>query len=184
MDGQFYLDSRGPFLVTDGPSVSLATTYKAVLPAASLPALGSNYFGFVGKQVRIRIWGHLTTVATPGNMQAAIFWGSGADNTGTNLAASAAVALTANQSLMSFEWDILVKCRSIGATGSLLCHGMFNANVAVLSSTLQPVLIPASNASAVTVDLTANNVVSPQFLRSGSTAEAIMAHDMTWEALN
>jgi hypothetical protein len=45
-------------------------------------------------------------------------------------------------------------------------------------------LIPASVPAAVTVDLTANNVISPQFLRSGSTAETLQVHDVSYEALN
>ena len=61
---------------------------------------------------------------------------------------------------------------------------MFNANVGVIASTLQPVMMPASAPAQVTVDLTQNFVLSPQALRSGSTAESMQVHEFTYEALN
>jgi len=184
MDGPFYVDSRAPFNVTDAASVTLLTTALALLPSANLPVLGSNYFNYVGKAVRMRLWGRITTAATPGNMTALLYWGTNAAANGTVIAQSAAVALTASQTNLTWEWDMLVRCRSLGATGSLIGFGMFNANVAVLGSTLQPVMIPASVPAAVTVDLTQNFFLSPQFMRSGSTAESIQVQEFTFEALN
>jgi hypothetical protein len=186
MDGPFYVDTRSPHISTDVASVTLAATNKALVPIANLPILGSNYFSYVGKAVRMRLYGRITTGATPGNMQAAILWGNGADANGTVIAQTAAVALTATQTSLTWEWDIFVRCRTLGGAGvgSLIAHGMFNANVAVLASTLQPVMMPASAPAAVLVDLTVANVLSPQFLRSGSTAEAMQVHEFLFEALN
>jgi hypothetical protein len=184
MDGPFWVDLRAPHISADVASVTLAATYKAMVPIANLPVLGSNYFSYVGKAVRIRTYGRLTTGATPGNMQIGLLWGTGADANGTTIAQSAATALTATQSNLTWECDMVVRCRALGVTGSLIAHGMFNANVAILASTLQPVMIPASAPAAVTVDLTQNFVLSPQFLRSGSTAEALQVHELTFESLN
>ena len=184
MDGPFWVDLRAPHINADVASVTLATTYKAALPVANLPVLGSNYFGYVGKCVRLRVWGQITTGATPGNIQAGVYWGTGADANGTIIVQSAATALTASQTNLSWELDLLIRCRALGVSGSLIGHGMLNANVAVVASTLQPVMLPASAAAAVTVDLTQNFVLSPQILRSGSTAESLIVHDFTYEALN
>jgi hypothetical protein len=85
---------------------------------------------------------------------------------------------------MTWRLEMMVRCRSLGATGSLIATGMFSANPAIIASTNQPVMIPASTAAAQTVDLTANNVLSPQFARSGSTAEALQVHEFAFEALN
>lgn len=184
MDGPFWVDLRAPHISADIAAVTLSTTAKGIVPIANLPILGSNYFGYVGKIIRMRIWGRMSTGATPGNITAAIYWGTGADANGTVIATTAATALSASQTNLTWEWDIAVRCRALGATGSLIGHGMFNANVGLVASTLQPVMMPASAPAAVTVDLTQNFVLSPQVLRSGSTAESIQVHEFTYEALN
>ena len=184
MDGPFYVDSRTPFISADAGSVTLAATAKAVIPLANIPVLGANYFSFVGKAMRITLFGRMTTAATPGNGSWDIYWGTGADANGTVLASSAALALTASQSNMSWRLECIVRCRALGASGSLLVTGEWRANVAVLATSLQPSLIPATAAAATTVDLTAANVISPQFKRSGSTAETMQVHDVLYESLN
>ena len=184
MDGPFWVDLRAPHIAADVASVTMATTMKAVAPIANLPVLGSNYFGFVGKAVRMRIWGQMTTGATPGNLTGSLYWGTGADANGTAVVSFNATALAASQTNISWEWDIFVRCRAIGATGSLISHGMFNANVALIASTLQPVMMPASAAASTGVDLTQNFVLSPQLARSGSTAESLIVHEFTFEAMN
>ncbi|MBA0085175.1 MAG: hypothetical protein HRJ53_09275 [Acidobacteria bacterium Pan2503] len=131
----------------------------------------------------MRIWGQMTAVATPGNITALLYWGTGADANGTILGTTAATALTAGTAL-SWELDLLIRCRTLGSGGALITHGMLNANVSLIASTLQPVMIPASSAAAVTVDLTANNVMSPQMIASGSAGSAVIVHDYTYEALN
>lgn len=184
MDGPFYIDSRAPHINADVAAVTLSTTALPLVPIANLPVLGTNYFGWIGKCVRMRLWGRITTGATPGNMTAALYWGNGTAANGTIIVQSAATALTASQTNLTWEWDLIVRCRALGATGALIGHGMFNANVGVLASTLQPVMLPASAPAQVTVDLTAANVLSPQFLRSGSTAESMQVHECVFEAVN
>jgi hypothetical protein len=186
MDGAFYRDLREPFIGTDPSAVTLAATYKALVPVSNLPPLGTHYFGRIGKKVRIRLFGRMTTALTPGNMQIAIFYGTGADANGVNLQASAAVALSASQTNLSWEAEFTVHCRSLGSAGTLFADGKFLCNNALIASTLQPVMIPAS-AAAVSgaCDLTsATLVLSPQMLRSGSTAESVTVHDLEFEALN
>lgn len=186
MDGPFWVDLRAPHMDADVASVTLSTTNKAIIPVANLPPLGSNYFGYRGKAVRMRIWGQMTAVATPGNLGLGLYWGNGTDANGTNIlnvAASAASALTAGTAL-SWEWDIFIRCRAMGATGSLIAHGMFNANPSLIAASLQPLLLPASAAAAVTCDLTANNVISPQLAASGSAGTAVVVHEYTFEAMN
>ena len=184
MDGPFYVDTRAPHINADIAAVTLAATAKALVPVANLPVLGSNYFGYVGKACRMRLWGRMTTGATPGNMTAQIMWGNGADANGTIIAATAATALTASQTNLTWEWDIFVRCRALGISGALISHGMFNANVGLVASTLQPVLMPASAPAQVTVVLSLAFVFSPLFIRSGSSAETMQVHEATFEALN
>lgn len=185
MDGPFFLDLREPFNAADIASVTLATTDKALYPPSNFPVLGGQYFARIGKKLHIRLFGRITTAATPGNLTIDIYYGDGTDANGVLLASSAAFALTASQTNLSWELDVIVHCRSIGSTGTLFVTGMFNANVAVVASTLQPVMIPAS-APAVSgaCDLTAAKIISVQFKRSGSTAETVQVHDLEVIAKN
>jgi len=184
-DGLFYNDLRTPFITTDIAAVTLAATNKALYPVENFPALGGQYFGFLGKKIRIRLFGRITTGATPGNLTVGVLYGTGADANGVVLASSAAVALTASQTNLSWQMEIYAHCRKTGATGNLFVTGRFQANIGVLGSTLQPVLIPASApATSGNCDLTAALILSCQALRSGSTAETMQVHDMEVVALN
>lgn len=184
-DGIFYNDLREPFMAADQAAVTLATTDKALYSASAFPVLGGQYWSRVGKKMRIRAFGKITTVLTPGNLTFDIYYGSGADATGTILASSATVALTASQTNLSWMIDFYVHCRSTGSTGTLFCDGIAYFNNAVVANTLQPLLIPASAAVvSSSVDLTAANIISLQFKRSGSTVETMTVQDLEVIALN
>lgn len=184
-DGQFYNDLREPFISVDQAAVTLAATAKALYPAGAFPVLGGQYWARVGKKMRIRLFGRMTTGATPGNGSFNVYYGTGADANGTLLMTGTPVALVANGTNLSWECEIFVHCRSTGSAGTLFVTGSAKFNVGLLLSTLAPMMLPAS-APAVSggVDLTAANIISVQFLRSGSTAEAMTVHDMEVLALN
>jgi hypothetical protein len=181
-DGNFYVDSRGPFIVADSAALTLSTSNQALLPLGNLPVLGSNYW-WAGKLVRIRMFGRITSGSTPGTVTFSLWWGSGAGANGTSLVSSAAITLVASQTCMSFEMELYVRCRAIGGSGvgSLLATGKIMFNSAVVATNLQ--MIPASAPAAVAVDLTAANVLSPQVL-SSTTTDSITIHEFSFEAMN
>ncbi len=184
-DGPFYVDSRAPFISADVPAVTLAATNKALIPVDNIPVLGSNYFSYIGKGLRIRLFGRMTTGATPGNGQFALYYGTGADANGVVVCQSSALALGVSGTNLSWMAELIVRCRTMGATGTLFGTGIFCPNVGLIASTLQPVMIPASApAASASVNLTSALVLSPQFNRSGSTAETMQVHDVSYEALN
>jgi len=184
-DGIFYWDTREPFNTGDQTSVTLSTTAKALIPAAASPVFGGQYWSRIGKKVRLRLFGRMTTVTTPGNGTVNIFYGSGADNTGTSVVSSAAKALSASQTNLSWDLEVYVHARTLGATGTLFGTGKILYNVALMASTVQPQMIPDSApAASGSVDLTAANIISPQYLRSGSTAETMQVHDVEITACN
>lgn len=178
-DGLFYNDLREPHFISDLSPVTLATTAKALYTTSDFPNL-AGYFLRPGKKLRIRLFGKITTAATPGNGSFDIYWGSGADANGTILASSAALALTASQTNLSWELEVAVRCITKGSAGALRCRGIWSANVSVLASTLQPAMIPASANADVSVDLSPSisNIISVQFKRSGSTAETMAVQDL------
>jgi hypothetical protein len=184
MDGPFWVDTRAPHIAADIAAVTLATTFKAIVPPANLPVLGSNYFGYIGKACRMKMFGRMTAVASPGNLGIALYWGTGADANGTaiiSVAAAAAQALTAGTNL-TFELEFLVRCRAQGASGALIGHGMLSANPLLVASSLQPIMMPASAPAPVTVDLTQNFVLSPQL--ANTAGSSVQIHEYVFEAIN
>lgn len=185
MDGAFYNDLRTPFISADVAAVTLATTAKALYTASNFPVLGGQYFVMVGKKLKIRLFGRMTTGATPGNGSFNVYYGTGADANGVALMTGTPVALVANGTNLSWTAEIYVHCRSTGSAGTLFCTGYAQFHVGLLLSTLAPMLLPASApVVSAACDLTAANIISVQFLRSGSTAETMQIHDMEVVAMN
>jgi hypothetical protein len=184
-NGSFFNDTRAPFVVVNPAAVTLATTAKALYTASQFPTLGGNYFNYPGKKLRIRLFGQITTAATPGNGSFNVYYGSGADATGVLLMTGTPVALTAAQTNLAWEAEVIVTCITTGSTGTLKCSGHARFNVGVIASTLQPIMLPAS-APAVSgaCDLTAANIISVQYLRSGATVETMQVTDMEVISLN
>ena len=186
-DGIFYHDTRTPFVAADVAAVTLAATAKALYPVGAFPALGAGYFNqFLGKAIRIKLFGRITTVLTPGNGSFDVYFGTGADANGTILASSGALALSPSQTNVSWqvELDVTVRKLNDASSGALLVTGKADFNVGVLASTLAPMLIPATAPAQVTVDLSSSNIISVQFKRSGSTVETMQVHDMSVISLN
>ncbi len=182
MDGPFYNDLRSPFTAADVASVTLLSTDLPLYPIANFPVLGSNYFSYVGKKLKIRMFGRMTTVATPGNGTWDIWFGDGTAAQGTLIQSSAALALAANQTNIAWRAEFDIVCRVFGSSGALLCTGA--AHMGTLLTTNIPVLIPLTAPAQVTTDLTVARIVSVQFKRSGSTAETMQVHDMDVIAMN
>lgn len=181
-DGLFYVDHRTPFISADAASVTIGAANKALVPVANLPVLGSNYFSFVGKAVRIRMFGRISTAAAAGTQTFTYLWGTGADANGIAIMSSAAITPSNSQTNLSWMSEVIIRCRSMGATGTLFGTGFMIFNEAVVAA---KVMIPASApAASASLDLTAANVISPQVLATTSTTNTMTVHDFMLEALN
>jgi hypothetical protein len=184
-DGLFYQDSREPFFVSNLSAVTLSTTAKALYTASNFPNLGGQYFARPGKRLGIYASGAITTAVTPGNGSFDIYYGTGADANGVILASSAALALTASQTNLTWWIELMIRCITTGSAGTLEVSGRWGANVGVLAGSLQPACIPASAAApSAGVDLTASLIPSVQFKRSGSTVETMDVRDLLVTAYN
>lgn len=173
-----------PLVSVDEAAVTLAVTNKALIPTARYQ-LGPQYFNKVGRKLRIRAFGKITTVLTPGNMTISLLFGTGADANGVNLASSAPFALTASQTNLSWNVEFYVHARTLGATGTLFATGWAEFNPGVVASSLQPIMVPASAAVvSAAVDLTGVLIPSLQVLRSGSTAETMTVQDYDISPMN
>lgn len=186
-DGLFYVDSRAPHISADVAAVTIIATYKALVPVANLPVLGSNYFSFIGKAVRIRMFGRWTTAAAAGTQTMSLLWGTGADANGSGSPLLSTPVITPTNSLVntSWMWEAIIRCRAMGAAGSLMCDGTFKyLNSLTLTTAAVEYMLPVTAPAAVTADLTASNVISPQALATTSTTNTMQVHDFLFEALN
>lgn len=181
-DGLFYNDLREPFLSVAPGAVTLAATAKALYTASNFPVLGAGYFGRIGKKVKIRLFGVITTALTPGNGSFNVYYGTGADANGVVLMTGTPVALVASRTADTWELEIVVTCRTTGAAGTLLCNG--HATFAESVMVAHQLLPAATGAVSGACDLTAALIISVQFLRSGSTVETMQVLDMEVTALN
>jgi hypothetical protein len=185
-DGLFYNDTREPFIGTDITAVTLSTTPKALYPASNFPVLGGQYWSRIGKKLKIRMFGRMTTDGTAGNMTWAAYYGTGADANGTVVTTTpTAVAGVVSATSKCWWFEGYCHCRSIGSTGTLFFDGISHFQVALLLSTNAPLMIPDS-APAVSgsLDLTAANIISVQFQRSGAGVWTMQTHDMEVIAMN
>lgn len=182
MDGAFYNDIREPFITVAPAAVTLAGTAKALYTTSQFPFLGGQYFSRVGKKMKIRLFGVITTALTPGNGSFNVYYGTGADANGVVLMTGTPVALVASRTADTWELEIIVTCITTGNVGTLRVtgHAVFAESVQVAHQ-----LLPAATAAVSgACDLTAANIISVQYLRSGSTVETMQVLEMEVTALN
>jgi len=165
----------------------LNTSLQLWNAAIYTPTGGGSYW-WAGKELRVRAFGKMTTAATPGNLTIEIRLAT-TDAGGTIIATSAATALAANKTNISWCCDCYVECRAAGgaSVGSLFAWGEFKydgAGALFTTTANNPLLLPASAATATTVDLSTASGISLQMKRSGSTAETVTAQDVLFQSLN
>lgn len=177
MDGPFYVDTRPPFNNANGPSLTLTTSLQLLAGPAMCPLLGSNYFGYPGKALRITAFGVCTSGATPVAFNFNFIYGNGTAGNGANVC-GVNVTWTANQANQSWMATAVIRCRSTGTSGSVLGVGwLFVGGTGLIP-------MPATSSAAVTIDTSLNNYITPQLSRGGSTAETAQLTDILFEALN
>lgn len=184
-DGLFYQDMREPFFGADIAAVTILTTATALYVPAQFPPLGPNYFNRVGKMLKIRLWVKYVTGLTPGNVSWNVHWGTGANANGTLImTAGTPVAATASVTKAYFL-EVMVRCLTAGATGTLEATGFVIADPGIIASTLQPIMLPTAGAAAsAALDLTAANIVSVQALQSGTAGCTMQIQQMEVVACN
>jgi hypothetical protein len=180
-DGIFYRDQRGTIFV-DEAAITLATTQKALwVPARTI--LPATYFNRPGKTVKISAFGKATTDGTAGNYVFELGYGSG--DAPTPLVIGATVAGSTSQTNITWRAEGYMELRSIGATGTCRLYGQWSPAVALLASTLQPYLFPASAPADVTIDTTAGtNALTFQLQRSGAGVWTATTTNLSFEAIN
>lgn len=192
---QNYHETRYPITQTaDYSTITLATTSKSImsvtadLPGSPLQVPAQGYWQ-IGKKWHVRMTGKVTTAATPGNLTVEIRYQTGSavtDAGGTILATSGAVALAASKTNAMWFMDFTIESRAqIGTAAGLFAKGYLITDqvTGLLTSSLQPLFIPATAAAAVNVDTTLASYINVQWKRSGSTAETVTVQDIQVNAI-
>jgi hypothetical protein len=112
----------------DGSALSNTTTATSILPAARKITLPSGFFSRVGRQLIVRAAGRISTVVTtPGTLTLELRFGS------TAVWTSGAMTLntTAQTNAGWLLADLVLSCRLLGASATLIGQGRFTSHAVI-----------------------------------------------------
>lgn len=169
---------RTLFIGTADKTVTNTVTETSIVPTGvgSL-TLAANYLT-VGKTIRMRIGGiYSTPVASTPSVLIKIKLGT------TVIATVTTTGLLAGASSLEFDGEILITCRSTGASGSVMVHGDIEYATGI-GGTIS--VDPLNNSGAVTtVDTTASKLLDTTITWDSATASrSVKTTICTVEALN
>jgi hypothetical protein len=165
---------------TDGPVLATFTTRASMTPAHARYTTPTTGFWQVGKVLRVHARGRISTF-TSGTFTFSFGVGS------VDAWASQALTMVASQTNQTFDLDLLMTVRAVGAGGSatanLIGVGNLNAGAAITAATtLLPATAPAIGTS---FDPGAASVLDLMLACSVSNAaNGATLHEYTLEALN
>lgn len=183
-DGLYYQDTRAPFLVAEQSTVT--GTGEALLWPALFTSLVANYYD-INKMNSFVVAGKITTASsTQGNITLTMRYGT--TTGGTSIAASAATALAASKTNISWCIEGFVACRAIGSgtSGGLAAWGrmLFDGAGGIFTTAAQmPLLFPATSITSTGVDTTSAQGII-QDVTLGSASDTMNVEYLTFSALN
>jgi hypothetical protein len=178
----------------DGTALTNSTTQTSILPGAARLPLPANFFSYVGKTVRMRAAGRISTVVTtPGNLTFTIDFGTVASPIGVFVSQATALNIVA-QTNTTWLFEAIMTCRAIGAgttanlmtVASWISRASLNAPAVGTTTGVGTVLMPdTAPAVGAGFDSTVTNVVDLQATFSvANAANSIQLHLYTFEAMN
>lgn len=178
----------------DGSALANSTTATTILPASARFTLPSNYFDKIGKGLRIKAWGRISTVVTtPGNLTLAVNLGTIASPiiAFTSGALALNVAAQTNASWMA---EIELTARAIGnstsanlmGVGTFVSRALLNAPAVGTTQGVGVALLPDTAPVVGTgFDSTITNVVDLFATFSvANAANSLTLHQYSLESMN
>jgi hypothetical protein len=178
----------------DGSALASSTTPTSLLPTAARFTLASNFFANVGKMVRVKASGRISTLVTsPGNLTLDVRFGTVASPIVVfNGGASALNVVAQTNATWDFEANLV--CRSIGSGTSATVLGVakwisrasLNAPAVGTTTGVGTVLLPdTAPATGTGFDSTVTNVVDLfATFSANSASNSIQLHQFSLESLN
>lgn len=169
----------------DGTALANSTTATSILPAAAKCTLPANYLQ-IGRVLQLTAKGRISNiVTTPGTLTFSVRFGSTAVFTGSGMSLN-----TTAKTNVSWEAQILLTCRSIGASTSatMMGQGTFTSesNVGSAANTALVAMMPLS-APAVGTGFDSTATQQVDLFAAFSVANAgnsIQVHQYVLESLN
>jgi hypothetical protein len=166
---------------TDGAALNTNTNKTSILPAHAKFLCPTTGFWYVGKTLRVRAAGRVSTF-TSGTLTFALEVGA------VDAFASQALTMVASQTNQTWWLDLIFTLRALGAGGTATANGIgigtLNAGAAITAATTQlPATAPAVGTS-FDPDLTTNTIDLMATWSVSSASNSIQVHTYTLEALN
>ena len=177
--------------LVDGAALTASITATSILPGGAKFNLYSNFFDKVGKKIRVRAMGRITTVVTtPGTLTLDLRMGPTSNIVVANGGAMALNIVAKTNLPWWLEWDLT--CRAIGtATTANLMHQGLWMSEAVIGSPLPAVggagsfLVPATAPAVGTgFDSTVSMILDLFATWSINNANSITCHQFDCQELN
>lgn len=140
----------------DGTALANSSSATSIIPASRKILLPAGFFDRVGKQLRVRAAGRISTVVTtPGTLTLDIRLNSDVVFTG----GASGTLNTAGTTNLTWEMEVVLTCRAIGTSATVM--GIGRLITAALSAATPIMLLPASVpvVSADVFDSTVSNTV-------------------------
>ena len=148
---------------SDGAAVHTTTTETIIFPNVTIPA---NYMQD-GRTLRLRVFGKLSTTATP-TITFAVRWGGVG---GTLLATTEAITCASGAANTAWAMEVILQTRSNGSTGTILAMGEVQVNLTASTVTAGVFSVSGFDApAAVTCDLSTDTALSVTCDWSASSA--------------
>jgi len=172
----------------DGPTLTAASAASCIAPAAKI-TLPNNFFDYIGKAIRIKVYGKISSViTTPGTARFDVRFGSVVVFDGLAILLDTVAAHTN----VGWELEIVLTCRSIGnstlatmmGVGKWTCEDILGVPATAPKGVLTAIL-PWNSAPAVGAgfDSTAANTLDLFFTQTVATG-SLTVLGYTVEALN
>lgn len=178
--GQFYQDTRPPWMIANQASVALATTNKLVYPPVTWSSMAPTDF-WQGKRIFLRLVATVTLGATGGAVTVSFNYinGTPADAGGTALATSASLAVGTGAGANMFRAEFGARVRDVGtttSTGSLIGWGVMES--AIFTSTADKLMPAAGPAAVSTLNLQVAGAFHVQMLQAATANASIVVNDL------
>lgn len=163
----------------DGAALGNSSTPTSIIPAAARFTLPSNFFANIGKKLRIKAQGRVSTF-TSGTLTLDVRLNS----TPIIVFTSQAIAMTVSQTNLTWDLETELTCRAIGGgtSANLMGIGRLLSAAAAATVTMLPASAPAVGTG---FDSTAANVVDLFATWSvANAANSITLHQYSLESLN
>lgn len=178
----------------DGSALTNSTTPTSILPPAARFTLPSNFFANIGKSIRIKASGRISTLVTsPGNLSFAVQFGTVASPISVFSSGTTALNVTA-QTNATWDLEVNLVCRAIGSgtsatmlgVGKWISRASLNGPAVGTTTGVGTVLLPDTAPAVGTgFDSTITNVVDLYATFSAaSSSNSIQLHQYSLESLN